>query len=126
MGVQVHALVGNHTAYFKNTNLVNTLVTTVGEYDNVTIYTKATEVEIGGLPILFIPWINEENHDETYDLIKKSKCPVAMGHLELQWLLKHIEVTLWIMVLLLLLIKSLIRYSQGIIIKEVLERTSHT
>jgi DNA repair exonuclease SbcCD nuclease subunit len=89
MGVQVHALVGNHTAYFKNTNLVNTLVTTVGEYDNVEIYTKATEVEIGGLPILFIPWINEENHDETYDLIKKSKCPVAMGHLELNGFEAH-------------------------------------
>ena len=89
MGVEVHALVGNHTAYFKNTNLVNTLVTTVGEYDNVTIYTKATEVEIGGLPILFIPWINEENHDETYDLIGKSKCPVAMGHLELNGFEAH-------------------------------------
>ena len=34
MGGQVHSLVGNHTAYFKDTNLVNTLVSVVGEYDN--------------------------------------------------------------------------------------------
>ena len=40
MGIQVHALVGNHTAYFKDTNLVNTLVSVVGEYDNVEIILK--------------------------------------------------------------------------------------
>ena len=97
-------------------------MTTVGEYDNVTIYTKATEVEIGGLPILFIPLINEENHDETYDLIGKSKCPVAMGHLELNgfeahrgYIMDHGAATSPI--------ESLIRYSQVIIIKEVRERT---
>ena len=38
-------------------------------------YSKATEVEVGGLPILFIPWINEEN-----SLIQNSSCTCAMGH----------------------------------------------
>ena len=53
MGVTIHALVGNHTAYFKDTNDVNTLDGIVGEYNNISIYDRATEVEIGGLPILF-------------------------------------------------------------------------
>ena len=89
MGVKVHSLVGNHTAYFKDTNKVNTLQSVLGEYDNITIYDSATEVMIGGLPILFIPWINSENHDETYALIEKSECPVAMGHLELNGFEAH-------------------------------------
>ena len=89
MGIKVHSLVGNHTAYFKDTNDVNTLDGIVGEYTNISIYNKATEVEIGGLPILFIPWINSENHDETYDLIEKTESPVAMGHLELNGFEAH-------------------------------------
>ena len=89
MGVTVHALVGNHTAYFKDTNKVNTLDSVLGEYDNIKIYDKATEVMIGGLPILFIPWINAENNDETYALIEESDCPVAMGHLELNGFEAH-------------------------------------
>ena len=89
MGVKVHALVGNHTAYFKDTNLVNTLQSVLSQYENITIYDKATEVTIGGLPILFIPWINSQNHDETYALIEKTDCPFAMGHLELNGFEAH-------------------------------------
>jgi|TARA_B100001996_G_scaffold352749_1_gene313644 DNA repair exonuclease SbcCD nuclease subunit len=89
MGVTIHSLVGNHTAYFKDTNKVNTLESVLGEYDNIKIYDKATEVMIGGLPILFIPWINSENSDETYALIEKSECPIAMGHLELNGFEAH-------------------------------------
>ena len=89
MGVTVHSLVGNHTAYFKDTNDINTLDGIIGEYNNIHIYDKATEVEIGGLPILFIPWINEQNKEETYKKIADSKCSVAMGHLELNGFEAH-------------------------------------
>ena len=89
MGVTVHSLVGNHTAYFKDTNKVNTLESVLGEYDNIKIYDSATEVMIGGLPILFIPWINAENNDETYRIIEESDCPMAMGHLELNGFEAH-------------------------------------
>tara|TARA_B100001093_G_scaffold468406_1_gene488357 strand:+ start:6006 stop:7052 length:1047 start_codon:yes stop_codon:yes gene_type:complete len=89
MGITVHSLVGNHTAYFKDTNEVNTLTGIVGEYNNLHIYNKATEVEIGGLPILFVPWINQNNSEETYSLIDKTKCQVVMGHLELNGFEAH-------------------------------------
>ena len=45
---------------------------------------KLTEVTIGGLPILFIPWINNENSETTYKLIKNTDCDYAMGHLGFQ------------------------------------------
>lgn len=84
MGVKVHTIVGNHTAYYKNTNQVNAVDLLLREYDNVTVYSHPTEVMLGQLPTLFIPWINQENEEETLRLIKKTSCPCAMGHLELQ------------------------------------------
>ena len=84
MGVKVHTIVGNHTAYYKNTNNVNAVDLLLREYDNVTVYSEPTEVMLDHLPTLFIPWINQENEESTLKLIQKTSCPCAMGHLELQ------------------------------------------
>jgi DNA repair exonuclease SbcCD nuclease subunit len=84
MGVKVHTIVGNHTAYYKNTNQVNAVDLLLREYDHVTVYSEPTEVMLGQLPTLFIPWINQENEERTLKLIKGTTCPCAMGHLELQ------------------------------------------
>jgi DNA repair exonuclease SbcCD nuclease subunit len=84
MRVKVHTIVGNHTAYYKNTNNVNAVDLLLREYDNVTVYSEPTEVMLGQLPTLFIPWINQENEANTLKLIEKTNCPCAMGHLELQ------------------------------------------
>jgi UDP-2,3-diacylglucosamine pyrophosphatase LpxH len=83
MGITVHTIVGNHTAYYKNTNKVNAVDLLLREYDNVYVYDAASEVTIGGLDILFIPWINKENEENTFRFIQSSDCHCAMGHLEL-------------------------------------------
>ena len=49
MGIHVHTIVGNHTAYYKNTNDVNAVDLLLREYDNVTVYSEAKEVEVDGL-----------------------------------------------------------------------------
>jgi len=82
-GIKMHLMVGNHDAYYKNTNEVNAVDLLLKEYDNVEVYSSPTEVSLGGLKTLFIPWINEDNQKETNKLIDKTKCSVAMGHLEL-------------------------------------------
>jgi len=84
MGVKVHTIVGNHTAYYKNTNEVNAVDLLLREYDNVTVYSKPTEAKLDNLKVLFIPWINQENEEATLKLIQKTSCSCAMGHLELQ------------------------------------------
>ena len=81
--IDLVSIIGNHTAYYKNTNDINTNDLLLREYDNITIFSECTELEVGGLPILFIPWINQENSERTYKMIKESKAKVAMGHLEL-------------------------------------------
>ena len=84
MGVTVHTIVGNHTAYYKNTNEVNAVDLLLREYDNVMVYSEPTEVKIDKLNILFIPWINQENEENTLKMIQKTSSKCAMGHLELQ------------------------------------------
>ena len=80
----IHTIVGNHTAYYKNTNQVNAIDLLLREYDNVKIYSETSEIKIDNLNILLVPWINSENEESTIKLIGKSSSPVCMGHLELK------------------------------------------
>ncbi len=82
MGITVHTIVGNHTAYYKDTNEINSVDLLLREYDNVVVYGSPTEVEIGGLKTFFIPWINDENREDTMAIMKRTTAKVAIGHLE--------------------------------------------
>jgi len=79
----IHTVVGNHTAYYKNTNEVNAVDLLLREYNNVKIYSEPTEIKIDNLNVLLVPWINQENEVSTIKALKKSKSSVVMGHLEL-------------------------------------------
>jgi len=83
MDITVHTIVGNHTAYYKNTNDINAVDLLLREYNNVKIYAETTPIEVGGLSILLVPWINKENEEKSVAMINKSQSPVCMGHLEL-------------------------------------------
>jgi len=80
----VHMIVGNHDTYYKNTNEVNSPELLLQTYPNIKTYSKPTEVNVGGLDILFLPWINQGNEELSLNIIKKTTCRCAMGHLELQ------------------------------------------
>lgn len=81
---QVHLITGNHDVYFKNSNKVNSPELLLKDYGNIKTYSEPTEVNIDGLNILLLPWINSENQDKSFKLIKNTKTKVVMGHLELQ------------------------------------------
>ena len=83
LGITVHTIIGNHTAYYKNTNDLTGVGLFLREYDNVKIYPEAEEVTIDKTKFLFVPWINPENRDKTFELIEESDSPCVMGHLEL-------------------------------------------
>ena len=84
MGITVHTIVGNHTAYYKNTNEINAVDLLLREYDNVKVYSETSSILVDNLSILLVPWINPENQKQTLGLINRSSSPVCMGHLELQ------------------------------------------
>jgi len=80
---KVYAITGNHDCYYKNTNHVNSPELLLNDYSNILTFSKATEINIDGLDILLLPWINSENYDESLEAIQNSKSKVAMGHLEI-------------------------------------------
>ena len=83
LGITVHTIIGNHTAYYKNTNDLTGVGLFLREYDNVKIYPETEEVRIDKTKFLFVPWINPENQEKTFQLIEESDSPCVMGHLEL-------------------------------------------
>ena len=85
----VHMIIGNHDCYYKNTNNVNSPELLLQTYPNIKTYSTVSEAEVGGLNILFIPWINAENYQDTLNSIKVSDSVCAMGHLELNGFRAH-------------------------------------
>ena len=85
----VHMIVGNHDCYYKNTNNVNSPELLLQTYSNIKTYSKVTEVTIHNLNVLFIPWINAENFEDTINAIKISNSKCTMGHLELNGFRAH-------------------------------------
>ena len=85
----VHMIIGNHDVYYKNTNEINSPDLLLQSYSNIKTYSKITEVKIGNLDVLFIPWINTENYEDSIKLIQNTSCKCAMGHLELNGFQAH-------------------------------------
>ncbi len=83
MGIHIHMIVGNHTAYYKNTNKVNTPSLLLDSFDNITIYDEVTDVEIDGGKFTLLPWINQENEDKVRQHLQNTDSDIVCGHLEL-------------------------------------------
>jgi len=80
----VHMIVGNHDSYYKNTNNTNSPQLLLKDYPNIRTYSSPTEIKVGNLDVLLLPWICMENEEQSLKMIKKTKAKVAMGHLEFQ------------------------------------------
>ena len=88
LGIDTHIIIGNHDTYYKNTNEVNAMQNLDISKD-AKVYTHATTVEFDGLPILFIPWICDDNEAETIRTIENTTSSIAMGHLEIKGFEMH-------------------------------------
>jgi len=85
----VHMIIGNHDTYYKNTNEVNSPNLLLSDYNNISVYSEPTEVNLENLKVLFIPWINAENFENSILTIKNTTSKCAMGHLELNGFKAH-------------------------------------
>lgn len=83
LGITVYNIVGNHDAYFKNSNEINAIDTLLQQYDNVIKISKPVEYNIGGTDSLFLPWICSDNREETFEILENTKSKIIFGHLEL-------------------------------------------
>ena len=81
---KIHMLVGNHDAYFKNSNHINSVSLTCKEYDNITVYQDIPElIEIEGHHIFLVPWIASSHRATALNMLGKAKADIVMGHLEI-------------------------------------------
>jgi DNA repair exonuclease SbcCD nuclease subunit len=75
-------ILGNHDAYYKNNNEINSLNVLLRS-DN--IYTDIPEeIIIQGKKFLMTPWINKENNEKTLEVIRNSNADYLCGHLDLR------------------------------------------
>ena len=84
LGVKVWQLVGNHDVYYKNTNKINSIDGLLSSYDNIIPISKPGEYDINGFKAFMLPWICDENYQQTISTIAATNAKVAFGHLELQ------------------------------------------
>jgi len=81
LGIDLHIIIGNHDTYYKNTNEVNSMEELVGS-DRFKIYTRPEIVEFDDTPILFMPWINSNNYEDSMKALETTNADILMGHLE--------------------------------------------
>ena len=89
MNIPVDIIIGNHDTYFKNTNDVNAMEELFRSYPTFKTYKTATEVDMCGVPTIYVPWICADNHDESVELVQKTKAKVCLGHLEINGFTMH-------------------------------------
>lgn len=89
LGINVHILVGNHDTYYKTTNQVNSPELLLQGYDNIKIYIDATLINIDGVDIGLIPWINESNGQDTMKFLTEVNTDIIMGHFEINGFVMH-------------------------------------
>ncbi len=87
--VRMHMLVGNHDIYYKNTLRINAPAELLLGYTNITVHDRSTTVDFDGLSILLLPWICDENREQSLQAINESNASVCMGHLELNGFEAH-------------------------------------
>ena len=84
MGSDIKIIIGNHDIYYKNTLSVNSMRELTEGMSHVTIYDKPCEVSLTDEHnVVFIPWICDDNEDQTKKLIEKTRASVAFGHLHI-------------------------------------------
>lgn len=84
-GIEYHAVVGNHSVYFTNTNEVNSMDLLLREYKNFHIYEKEPiELTFGSTRFMMVPWITKDNRDICTNAIQNSSAHVLLGHFEIE------------------------------------------
>lgn len=84
LGIETHLILGNHDVFFKNTSGLNSVTELFESCKHLRIYSDPVTVDIDGLEIALVPWINKENYDDALKFLETTTAEILMGHLEIQ------------------------------------------
>ncbi len=83
--IEYHAVVGNHSVYYKNTNEINSMDLLLNEYNNFNFYIHETkELEFDNVKFLLVPWLTDVNIEKCLDDIKNTNASFILGHFEIK------------------------------------------
>jgi DNA repair exonuclease SbcCD nuclease subunit len=83
-GIEYHAVVGNHSVYYTNTNEVNSMDLLLQEYENFNIYRdEPVELTFGSTNVIMVPWITKTNSETSLEAIRNSNAHICMGHFDI-------------------------------------------
>lgn len=83
--IEYHAIVGNHSVYFTNTNEINSMNLLLQEYKNFHIYEKdPIELTFGSTRFMMVPWITKDNYEACMNSIESTKASVLLGHFAIE------------------------------------------
>jgi DNA repair exonuclease SbcCD nuclease subunit len=80
-GIKIHWVIGNHDAYFKHTLKINA-AEAFNEFENLHVYTEATQRIFDGVDILLMPWLCDENLQQGIDAVANFDGATVAGHFE--------------------------------------------
>ena len=87
-GCNIDINVGNHDTYYKNTNeinapseLLNPLLFNIHKDPKVTT--------IDGMKMMFLPWVNSSNIEQTTMMLEQESADMVLGHLEIKGFEMH-------------------------------------
>lgn len=83
-GITEHTLIGNHDMYHKEKIFPNTTSNLLADHTNVSIHTKPSILELNGVKFGIMPWICEENYEESIKFIREADADVLCGHFEIK------------------------------------------
>ena len=84
-GVRTIVTVGNHDCFYKNTNKINALTELVQDkYTNFEVLIDPIEMELYNQKILMLPWICQENQENSMRMINETNASICLGHLEIE------------------------------------------
>ena len=87
--IKFWCIIGNHDIYYRNSLEINALDQLYGVDKNINLISKPKEITIDGCKLLLMPWICQNNWNDSWEAIIKSKSQIMMGHLELNGFEMH-------------------------------------
>lgn len=89
-GTKIYMLVGNHDVFYKSTNDLNSLDLLCWN-KNIKVIAEPVTLNVEGHNYCFLPWINNQNKENSLKELEETKASVILSHLELQLDNPHIQ-----------------------------------
>lgn len=84
--IHMHCLVGNHDTFYKSSLQINTpeLLLQHEYRGHLSVYSSPTVIEIGGTTFAMVPWICDDNKEQTFNFLNKDHvADICCGHFEI-------------------------------------------